>query len=491
MQRCLGIQNLFSFLVTAIAAIDINKQVITIYGTDILAINCRDILELGQRLNTEKPQVVFEAGKSFRIFAAHELVIGGYNTTASITMRVEGGRKWIGNISDISIGGIISMQGTYANWLHGKPLMTEQVVVHHLVLKPFAYSARTECCSHVRDVTMDSWSAIPTRGRGMAANTLLCVRTGRAPRSSAVWPGVAVCCCRSGLDPWAGQLSFSRYKITLAGGGQPATTTAAVTGPGTPCWKYKMILFLQSQWLLPNLIQNVKNQFPCPLGANILASEINRNYHLLTHTRETVFRCRQCDKTYLNERQLAEHFKIHNFIKKLNCDICGKLFFRECNLANHKKIHTGECPFCCEMCGKIYTRKTTLTRHSNYHTGKHPYTCDHCDKSFHRKGKLLHHIRFHTGERPFRCDFCSASFTRKTYLNNHKCEFCGKSFTQKSSLEDHLKLHAFFYLKYLLVYIKIRTGKRSFACKMFNKYFAQSSNLNAYFRHYHEKYCSS
>ncbi|XP_062393557.1 zinc finger protein 397-like [Sardina pilchardus] len=117
-----------------------------------------------------------------------------------------------------------------------------------------------------------------------------------------------------------------------------------------------------------------------------------------THTRERLFCCSQCGKSFPLQKHLEDHKRIHTGEKPHRCTQCGKGFTQKGNLTLHRRIHTGERPYQCTQCGKSFTQKGSLKVHLHIHTRKKPYQCTRCSKTFAQASKLKQHQLSHTGE---------------------------------------------------------------------------------------------
>ena len=56
--------------------------------------------------------------------------------------------------------------------------------------------------------------------------------------------------------------------------------------------------------------------------------------------------------------------------KLYSCSLCSKSFFTSIQLLRHKKIHTGKKPHCCSECTKSFARLDHLKRHMRLHWGE-------------------------------------------------------------------------------------------------------------------------
>ncbi|XP_034106375.1 zinc finger protein 236 [Drosophila nasuta] len=92
------------------------------------------------------------------------------------------------------------------------------------------------------------------------------------------------------------------------------------------------------------------------------------NAHILTHTKEKKFKCRQCDHASHNKQALSNHVKVvHMKIKNFACQYCGKTFGKSHACKVHERTHTGEKCCECKICGKIFLCEKSLTKHLKTH----------------------------------------------------------------------------------------------------------------------------
>jgi len=196
---------------------------------------------------------------------------------------------------------------------------------------------------------------------------------------------------------------------------------------------------------------------------------------------ENMFSCANCPFECSNKKTVAEHEEGHK--ENVLCEICSKSFLTEKSLKAHKRIHTDRKPLICTYCSKGFVEMSTLNQHEREQheeeATKHP--CTDCDKSFKRKKNLeIHHKTIHEGIKRYRKpntskqivlqtkeflpEFKSEAVERvnkvgleeasmslmlhkatlKSWMigeGSYSCNFCQKSFRFKSYMENHQKLH--------------------------------------------------
>ncbi|XP_033149629.1 zinc finger protein 184 isoform X1 [Drosophila busckii] len=102
------------------------------------------------------------------------------------------------------------------------------------------------------------------------------------------------------------------------------------------------------------------------------------NAHILTHTKEKKFKCRQCDHASHNKQALSNHVKVvHMKIKNFACQYCGKTFGKSHACKVHERTHTGEKCCECKICGRIFLCEKSLTKHLKTHEKRDLPPVDH------------------------------------------------------------------------------------------------------------------
>ena len=131
-----------------------------------------------------------------------------------------------------------------------------------------------------------------------------------------------------------------------------------------------------------------KKVYTCSICAKICRDVVDWKRHELTHSNERPFSCELCGKTYKAERLLKEHVAGHTAIidcefclikvegtdnykehvktshqEKIGCTICKMTFMGQKRLENHMRIHSTEKQFVCEVCGVSYPFQKSLQNH--------------------------------------------------------------------------------------------------------------------------------
>ncbi|XP_016949265.1 zinc finger protein 12 [Drosophila biarmipes] len=226
--------------------------------------------------------------------------------------------------------------------------------------------------------------------------------------------------------------------------------------------------------------------FPCEQCERTYASKRSLNNHRrMKHTAAGIrkrngpppeYKCEEegCNQTFRTERDLRGHRWKHTGIV---CDICGKPFTQSGNMMTHRLRHTGIKSHKCPDCDATFYTQKELSSHSICHTGRMPCICEICGRPCRDRGVLTAHMRRHTGERPAKCGVCGKAFYSFHDLNVHAvshtnlrpfaCDICGSTFQRKKALRVHKLLHS---------------EKRKYECRLCGKTFAQSGGLNAHMR---------
>ena len=129
-------------------------------------------------------------------------------------------------------------------------------------------------------------------------------------------------------------------------------------------------------------------------------------------TAEKIYKCNECDQTFIVAEYLKRHLRRHRKEKKLleraaaagenveavsdeikkskplraegsryTCDKCGTSFRMRHYYLKHRLKPTCKREFPCKECGKIFPENNAMERHyKSVHLGERPFKCTHCDK---------------------------------------------------------------------------------------------------------------
>lgn len=146
----------------------------------------------------------------------------------------------------------------------------------------------------------------------------------------------------------------------------------------------------------------------------------------LSQSRDKVFTCKICFRSFGYKHVLQNHERTHTGEKPFECKVCHKRFTRDHHLKTHMRLHTGEKPYSCSHCERQFVQVANLRRHLRVHTGEKPYKCEVCDSCFSDSNQLKAHVLIHKGEKPFNCELCNGKFRRRHHLMHHACSKEGK-----------------------------------------------------------------
>ena len=231
--------------------------------------------------------------------------------------------------------------------------------------------------------------------------------------------------------------------------------------------------------------------------------------HLCVHKDPHFFKCNKCHRVYQHRQNFNSHLRKNSCTPQYKCDQCGKQFLIQKNLARHKLIHLKSIDqiFNCEKCHTPFESIELLREHENnedkekdtsvcktfknmdtpsgsdefFREMQYVMDCNICKiilpdfqallthyrlahntdgysmccgKKFHRPGVLADHLKLHKDPNLFMCQFCNHRFTVRRCLEKHiglcakklknyKCEKCHTPFESVESLREHEKhIHA-------------------------------------------------
>lgn len=155
-----------------------------------------------------------------------------------------------------------------------------------------------------------------------------------------------------------------------------------------------------------------------------------------TCTTEKPYKCKQCSKCFPCPSKLNRHTKTHTQKKVLKYKHCGKCFSNSRNFLQHEQIHTGA------KSGKCQKQNSQQSKRKC--TEENPHKCKHCNKGFQSRWKLERHERIHTKEMPFKCKYCGMGFNALGNRNKHEetVHLGGKSSKCKTNGKDSSQLRS-------------------------------------------------
>ncbi|GAB0092648.1 hypothetical protein DMENIID0001_076580 [Sergentomyia squamirostris] len=162
--------------------------------------------------------------------------------------------------------------------------------------------------------------------------------------------------------------------------------------------------------VIPSIDENT--QAPPGINENLLTGGI-------------LYKCSQCPQKFAtaNERrnhQGKDHPKIHT------CEFCGKELRSSFSYRLHIVSHTKEKTFKCKQCGEMFHYPNLLVVHRRVAHGTgdperlyRPFRCEPCGKAYVYKYALTEHINFVHKDQKVICDLCGYAYGTKARLRRH------------------------------------------------------------------------
>ncbi|XP_021195080.3 zinc finger protein 665 [Helicoverpa armigera] len=194
--------------------------------------------------------------------------------------------------------------------------------------------------------------------------------------------------------------------------------------------------------------------------------------HLVTHSGDRRFQCKDCSKCFTQHASLQGHRESqHNDYKvEATCHYCGLFIKGRNKLYKHLRIHEPK-SVKCEVCQKIFKSHSNLSNHMKRHNGVRGYTCEHCSANFFTMSELCNHRKkVHYKSKTFKCDLCEYSLYTAVTLKLHRakhthnnvvCLLCGMFLESAEKLALHQRNH----------------NEKNFACQQCDKSFYRRDSL--------------
>ncbi|KAH3882958.1 zinc finger protein Xfin-like [Dreissena polymorpha] len=192
----------------------------------------------------------------------------------------------------------------------------------------------------------------------------------------------------------------------------PTQTTAAVNSP--------MVYKVRGETVVPNENGLLK----CPF-CSFMAGSIGSLRTHCSHHPVPAFKCVLCEKSYLDENKLKEHFETrHEHSVHFLCQVCSKEFTSKGGLKYHlKSTHVKDFKYFCEECCKGFNTENMYINHCQKHDRQYQYKCSHCSREFNTWTTFTNHRN---------------SCMQTGSLSEHVCSMCGDEFQNEAELNEHI-----------------------------------------------------
>lgn len=144
--------------------------------------------------------------------------------------------------------------------------------------------------------------------------------------------------------------------------------------------------------------------------------------HAEVHARTSEHRCMICGEICSDDQEVAAHVqsKHGKNLPPNTCMLCGRTCKDKRTLLKHSWEHSKEKMFACSKCGKTFHNKARLKRHMLSHRNK-VVSCDVCGEDFPDGRSLMNHRHSHSSVsgRQFPCRECGKTFGSRSSQQIH------------------------------------------------------------------------
>lgn len=224
--------------------------------------------------------------------------------------------------------------------------------------------------------------------------------------------------------------------------------------------------FAQNDYLRQHMKNVHGDGFPCKICGLRFGSSSGLFRHKKKHAVEDgtlirkLYQCPYCEKAYPSSEVWREHVNLHTKQTLYRCDQCDLTYLRRTSLYHHnRKVHTTKPVMqTCRYCKEKFKNSREVFNHikANHfnedmaHRNPYMAKCPHCPQVF-QKSLLDEHINTHTGNKPHKCLICGSGFADKSNLRTHVksvhksgqfiCSVCSEAFLNGFAYIQHVANH--------------------------------------------------
>ena len=182
-----------------------------------------------------------------------------------------------------------------------------------------------------------------------------------------------------------GKLFTQRYSFVV----HQRIHTGAKPYTCSTCGKY----FMTSHTLAKHIKTHTKESFICTLCGVIKYRYDHLLSHMLIHEGEKEHKCDVCKRVFTRFDDLKSHMETHLKYREL----VGEKLARNRSMKQHIVLNANERPFECAICEKTFVQNNQLANHMKLHSRPGPYKhkCDECGMMFKLTQDLRKHVKLH------------------------------------------------------------------------------------------------